>query len=319
MNGAAVSSTGGFGGVPSTWSIVGQRDFNGDGMADLLWHDTSGNTAIWFMNGAAVSSAVSVGNIPTIWSVAGTGDFNGDGIGDILWRDSSGNLAMWLMNGATISSSAGLGNVPTNWTVVGTGDFNGDGKTDILWQDNLGNTAIWFMNGTTVASTGAVGNVPTNWSVVGTGDFNGDGKSRHRLARHRRRHCDLADERRDGVVGRRNRQRPDHMVDRLVGDYNGDGMSDLLWRDNLRQHRDVVHERHHDRHRPPASATFRRTGRCNRSMRSRGKRYTVSGALPSPGGCTAARQPGPDLIGSLPLHPRQALPFRLRFRVARSH
>jgi hypothetical protein len=80
MNGAAVTSSGGTGGVPATWSIVGQRDFNKDGKADLLWRDTSGNTAMWFMNGTAVGSSVSVGNIPTTWSVIGTGDFNGDAI-----------------------------------------------------------------------------------------------------------------------------------------------------------------------------------------------------------------------------------------------
>jgi HTH-like domain len=27
-------------------------DYDGDGITDLLWRDTSGNTAIWFMNGA---------------------------------------------------------------------------------------------------------------------------------------------------------------------------------------------------------------------------------------------------------------------------
>ena len=97
---AAISSTGGVGGVPGTWSIVGQRDFNGDGKADLLWHDTSGNIAMWFMNGTAVGSTASVGNIPTSWSVIGIGDFNGDGFGDIIWRDNSGNVAVWLMNGA---------------------------------------------------------------------------------------------------------------------------------------------------------------------------------------------------------------------------
>jgi hypothetical protein len=31
---------GGIGSVPSTWNIVGRRDFNGDGKADLLWNDT---------------------------------------------------------------------------------------------------------------------------------------------------------------------------------------------------------------------------------------------------------------------------------------
>jgi hypothetical protein len=35
--------------------IVETGDFNGDGMSDILWRDTSGNTAIWFMNGATAS------------------------------------------------------------------------------------------------------------------------------------------------------------------------------------------------------------------------------------------------------------------------
>jgi hypothetical protein len=73
--------------VPGQWAIVGQCDFNGDGHADLLWRDTSGNVAIWEMNGIAVSNANSsfVANVPTNWSIVGTGDFNGDGFADILW------------------------------------------------------------------------------------------------------------------------------------------------------------------------------------------------------------------------------------------
>jgi hypothetical protein len=38
-------------------------------MSDLLWRDTSGNTAMWFMNGTIVSSTAGVGNIPTNWTV----------------------------------------------------------------------------------------------------------------------------------------------------------------------------------------------------------------------------------------------------------
>ncbi len=40
--------------VPGQWAIVRQRDFNGDGKADLLWRDTSGNVAIWEMNGTTI-------------------------------------------------------------------------------------------------------------------------------------------------------------------------------------------------------------------------------------------------------------------------
>jgi hypothetical protein len=229
MNGTAVLSSGGVGGIPTTWSIVGQRDFNGDGMADLLWRDTSGDTAMWFMNGTTVAAPASVGNVSTNWTVVGVADFNGDGLGDLLWRDSSGDIAVWLMSGATVMSSAPLGNVPTTWTVAGTGDFNGDGMSDILWRDNAGDMAIWFMNGTTVASSAGVGNVPTNWSVVGTGDFNGNG---------------MAD-----IVWRDNvgdtsiwlmngatvssavglGQIPVDWQIVETGDFNGDGTSDVLW------------------------------------------------------------------------------------------
>jgi hypothetical protein len=232
MNGAAVSSSGGFGGVPANWSIVGQRDFDGDGKYDLLWRDTSGNIAIWFMDGTHIRSSAGVGNIPMVWTVVATGDFNGDGLGDIMWRDNAGDVGVWLMNGGSVSSSAGLGNVPGTWSVVGTGDFNGDGKSDLLWSDTNGNTAIWFMNGTQVGSSAGIGNIPTNWSVVGTGDFNADGNT------------DLIW--RDGtgdtavwlMVGANVSSAqglgniPIAWSIVQIGDYNGDGKSDLLWRDS---------------------------------------------------------------------------------------
>jgi hypothetical protein len=32
-------------------------------MSDLLWRDTSGNTAMWFMNGTTIASTAGIGNI----------------------------------------------------------------------------------------------------------------------------------------------------------------------------------------------------------------------------------------------------------------
>ena len=112
-----VSSTGGIGNVPTTWSVVGTGDFNGDGMADIVWRDNLGNTSIWLMNGASVLSAASIGNVPTTWSIALTGDFDGDGKADLLWRDNLGNTAIWFMNGTMVAFTAGVGNVSTVWTV----------------------------------------------------------------------------------------------------------------------------------------------------------------------------------------------------------
>jgi hypothetical protein len=175
MNGTTIlnANTAGLGNVPLNWSIVGVGDFNGDGMADILWrNNTNGNVAIWLMNGTTVtnSSTATFGNMPATWSVAGTGDFNGDGLSDILWRDTAGDIAIWEMNGTTIlnPSTSGVGNLSTVWSVAETGDFDGNGMSDILWRDSSGDIAIWFMNGTAIASSAGLGTIPTTFTIQGT-------------------------------------------------------------------------------------------------------------------------------------------------------
>jgi len=107
--------------VPGNWVVQGMGDFNGDGVADILWRDTSaGTVAIWFLNASgAVHSTATVGAVATstTWSILDTGDYDGDGMSDILWTDASGDLAIWFMNAGTISSSASLGSVGTGWAV----------------------------------------------------------------------------------------------------------------------------------------------------------------------------------------------------------
>src|ERR1700730_10034557 len=68
ISGARIGQSGLYPAVPTSWSIVGQRDFDGDGSSDFLWRDSSGSTAIWLINGLQISQAGGLGNIPTTWA-----------------------------------------------------------------------------------------------------------------------------------------------------------------------------------------------------------------------------------------------------------
>ena len=66
---------------------------NGDGQADIVWHNSSTNeTQLWFMDAAKVTDRATVtgqdGNPALIgppWRIVGIGDMNGDGQADIVW------------------------------------------------------------------------------------------------------------------------------------------------------------------------------------------------------------------------------------------
>jgi FG-GAP-like repeat len=220
----------------AAWVFVapptGTHDFGGDCLSDIVWRDTSGQLALWFMNGAAIASATGAGTVTTDWSVVGQRDFNGDGRTDILWRHTSGQVAIWLMNGATILSGGSPGTVTTDWSVAGTGDFNGNGFGDILWRNTTtGQVAIWLMNGTTISSGAGVATITTDWVIAGTGDFDGDGMSdilwrntaTGQAALWFMNGAAIASAAGIGTV----------TTDWIVagtGDFNGDGKSDILWR-----------------------------------------------------------------------------------------
>jgi hypothetical protein len=190
MDGSQILSTQRFGGVPTSWTVAGTGDFNGDGYGDILWRNTNGDTSIWLMtandNQVQVLSTTGLGAVPgDSWTVAGIGDFNGDGNADILWYNTVGGVSIWLMtangNQMQVLSVTNLGPVPVSWTIAGTGDFNGDGRSDIAWRNSNGDTSIWLMTANArqvqVLSTADLGFVPTSWNVAVTGDFNGDGLS----------------------------------------------------------------------------------------------------------------------------------------------
>ena len=208
-------------------------DFNGDGKADILWHNTlNGRNTIYLSGNASTQQPVTaVGDLT--WTIVGVADFNGDHHSDILWRNTkSGRNAIWLSgNNATQLPTASV--TAQAWTVAGTGDFNGDGRSDILWHNTSdGRNTIW-LSGSNVTQQAVDQVRDMTWNIAGTGDFNGDGKA------------DIVW--RNSVTGRNtiwlgalnSKQLAVETVPsqdweiRATGDFNGDGKADLLWRNRI--------------------------------------------------------------------------------------
>jgi hypothetical protein len=99
-------------------SVVAVRDFDGDGMPDLLWqNDTTRQVSIWYMTRAGGTPTmkswawVSIDGVPS-WTVVGAGDFNADGRVDIVWQnDITRQVAVWYMMGP-------LGNTMVAWSYL---------------------------------------------------------------------------------------------------------------------------------------------------------------------------------------------------------
>jgi len=167
---------------PASTSAI-RGDFNGDGIADLIWRNFStGDNRLWFLSstGQLIASAAFPAVADLNWHIVGAGDFNGDGKQDIVWRNfATGADTVWLMNGATFLSSLTLPSVTDlAWRIESVNDFNRDGKPDLLWRHySSGFNVIWYMNGGTLLSSTNAGSqlADLTWHIQGSGDFNGDG------------------------------------------------------------------------------------------------------------------------------------------------
>jgi hypothetical protein len=172
----------------STERVVGQADFNGDGINDLLWSVKSGGQTraiVWYRNSAGVRTSYAVlGSVPEVYDLVGAGDMNRDGHVDLLWQHSgTGQLVAWHYNGAGVRlSHAVLVASMSGFRVHAVGDMNGDGNADLIWQGATSGsnaaTIIWYMNGAGVRSSFKLdlGNPAFCLDPVGAvGDYNGDG------------------------------------------------------------------------------------------------------------------------------------------------
>lgn len=176
--------------------LIGTKDFNGAGTADLLARKPDGT--LWFYPATAngsYGSPIKIGNFgwDTFDSIVAVGDFNGDGKNDLIARKPDGTLWFYAGTGRVDVTSNGylppqkIGNF--GWdafsTLIGVGDFNGDGKADLLARGKDG--SLWLYRGTGRVDASNSGYLPGikigafGWEgfdqLIAGGDVNSDGKS----------------------------------------------------------------------------------------------------------------------------------------------
>lgn len=213
-----------------------KNDFNGDGIADILWRKGSTNH-VWLMHANGSHTHKNIGNKKKGYYLASTGDFNGDGITDILWRyKSTGTNHIWYMHADGSHTYKSIGKKNIAYYVAGTGDFDGDGKTDILWRNGVKNH-VWYMRANGTHKYKNIGGKKLECSAANIADFSGNGNDDILWV------CDQYSHyvwviNPDGSHGGNynywydrestSKEHGNHVLSRQVGDFDNDGFADVF-------------------------------------------------------------------------------------------
>ncbi len=183
-NGNAISEVRKRGGAPLSWTLLGARDLNDDGAADMVYLSPDGQIRVLMATAGRSCANFAAGSIPAGYTALRLADFTGNQHGDILIRNATtGDVRLLMLdataltlppstanpndpNASCTSTTAVVANTvqvmpstQVGWTLYATADFSGKGIADIVWRQPDGTLTLWAM---------AAGGVPNITANVGT-------------------------------------------------------------------------------------------------------------------------------------------------------
>ncbi|MFF4081533.1 FG-GAP-like repeat-containing protein [Streptomyces sp. NPDC001777] len=165
-------------GLQTLWPD-GERvsDFSGDGKADVLGVNSSGNLLYYPHNGTGLSSPTQIGQGWGTFKHVMAADWSGDGAADVLGVDGTGRLLYYPNNSYKLSAPTQIGQGWGTFKHVMAADWSGDGRADVLGVDGSGNLLYYAHNGTGLSNPVKIGPGWGTFKHVMAADWSGDGRA----------------------------------------------------------------------------------------------------------------------------------------------
>ncbi|WP_426700894.1 FG-GAP repeat domain-containing protein [Rhodanobacter sp. Col0626] len=108
-------------------------DFNGDGLADIVFTSSKHDLYLWSNDGHGQFHSSLIGTYPKGWQLLGAGDIDGDSQDDLLWFNASScQFSYWLIKQNALVGS-GAKSVVCGDTPLSIGYYTPSNRLSIVW------------------------------------------------------------------------------------------------------------------------------------------------------------------------------------------